>query len=161
MNYIYIGKLVNTHGIKGEVRILSDYRYKDKAFIPGFTFYIGDDKQKYTVESYRHHKVFEMVVFKGYHDINLVEQLKGSNVYINKDDLILDKSIVLAIDLIGYNVIINGKKIGTIMDTIDTTANEVLVLDNKILIPYVKAFILLVDKEKKEVIVDDVKGLVS
>ena len=32
MDKVYIGKVVNTHGIKGELRILSDFPYKDKVF---------------------------------------------------------------------------------------------------------------------------------
>ena len=39
MDYIYIGKIVNTHGIKGEVRILSDFKYKDRIFKNGFNMY--------------------------------------------------------------------------------------------------------------------------
>lgn len=161
MEYFYIGKLVNTHALKGEVRILSNFRHKDKVFINGFKLYVGKDKKEYIVESYRKHKNFDMVLFKGYYDINLVEHLKGSLVYINKDDLKLDKNTYLAVDLIGYNVIINDKRIGVIMDVLDTKANEVLVLDNKVLIPYVKEFIINVSKEKKEVYVKDVKGLLS
>lgn len=161
MEYFYIGKLVNTHALKGEVRILSNFRHKDKVFINGFKLYIGKDKKEYVIESYRKHKNFDMVIFKGYYDINLVEHLKGSMVYINKEDLKLDKNTYLAVDLIGYNAIINDKRIGVIMDALDTKANEILVLDNKILIPYVKEFIISVDKEKKEVHVKDVKGLLS
>ena len=44
MEYVYIGKLVNPHGIKGEVKLLSNFEYKDKAFVVGMNFYIGEDK---------------------------------------------------------------------------------------------------------------------
>ena len=57
MEYLYIGKLVNTHGIKGEVRIISNFRHKDKVFVKGFFFYVGKDRVKYEVESYRRHKI--------------------------------------------------------------------------------------------------------
>lgn len=159
MNYLYIGKLVNTHGIKGEVRILSNFRHKDKVFIKGFKFYVGKDKKEYVVETYRRHKNFDMVVFKDNYDINLIEHLKGSFVYINKDELKLDKNKFLSVDLIGFDVIINDKTIGVIEDTLDTPANEVLVLDNNVMIPYVDAFIKKVDIENKKVFVNDVKGL--
>ena len=102
-----------------------------------------------------------MVVFKDNHDINLIEHLKGSLVYINKEDLKLDENTFLSVDLIGYDVIINDKKVGVIKDVMDTPANEVLVLDNKGLIPYVSAFIKKIDTDKKQVIVNDVKGLLS
>lgn len=161
MEYLCIGKLVNTHGIKGEVRIISNFRHKDKVFVKGFFFYVGKGRVKYEVESYRRHKNFDMVVFKDNYNINLIEHLKGSLVYINKEDLKLDENTFLSVDLIGYDVIINGKKVGVIKDVMDTPANEVLVLDNNGLIPYVKAFINKVDPDKKEVIVNDVKGLLS
>lgn len=161
MEYLYIGKLVNTHGIKGEVRLLSNFRHKDKVFVKDFKFYVGKEKKEYVVETYRRHKNFDMVLFKDNYDINLIEHLKGSLVYVNKDDLKLDKNTFLSIDLIGFNVIINDKLIGVINDVLDTPANEVLVLDNGIMIPYVKAFINKVNAEKKQVIVNDVKGLIS
>ena len=159
MNYLYIGKLANTHGIKGEVRILSNFRHIDKVFIKDMKFYVGKDKKEYVVETYRKHKNFHMVVFKDNYDINLIEHLKGSFVYINKKDLILDENTFLAIDLIGFSVIINDKLIGEIKDVLFAPANEVLVLDNNVLIPYVKDFINKVDINKKEVVVNDVKGL--
>lgn len=161
MKYLYIGKLVNTHGIKGEVRIISNFRHKDKVFVKGFKFYIGKDKKEYVVESYRHHKIFDMVVFKDNHDINLIEHLKGSFVYINKEDLKLDKNTFLAIDLIDFDVIIDDKKIGVIKEILDTPANEVLVLDNNVMIPYVKAFINSVDVKNKKIVVNNMKGLIS
>lgn len=161
MEYLYIGKLVNTHGVKGEVRLLSNFRHKDKVFVKGFKFYVGKDKKEYIVETYRKHKNFDMVLFKDNYDINLIEHLKGSFVYINKEDLKLDKNTYLSVDLIGFNVIINDKLIGTISDVLDTPANEVLVLSSNVMIPYVDAFIKSVDVNKKEVVVYDVKGLLS
>ena len=105
MNYLYIGKLVNTHGIKGEVRILSKFRHKSVVFKKDFKLYIGKDKKEYIVEKYRVHKNFDMIVFKDNYDINLIEHLKGSLVYANKDDIKLSENEFLAIDLIGFNVI--------------------------------------------------------
>ncbi len=161
MEYLYIGKLVNTHGIKGEVRLLSKFRHKEKVFVKDFKFYVGKDKKEYIVETYRRHKNFDMVLFKDNYDINLIEHLKGSLVYINKEDLKLDKNVFLSIDLIGFDVIINDKLVGVINDVLDTPANEVLVLDTGDMIPYVNAFIKNIDMGKRRVIVNDVKGLIS
>ena len=46
MDLINIGKIVNTHGIKGELRIISDFEYKTRVFQKGFNLYIGKDKIK-------------------------------------------------------------------------------------------------------------------
>lgn len=160
MNYLYVGKLVNTHGIKGEVRLLSKFRYKDKVFVKGFKVYIGKDKEEFEIERYRVHKNFDMLVFKDNYDINKVEYLKGSLVYINKDDLHLDDDTFLSIDLIGFNVIIDNKNIGIIKEVLDTPANEVLVLDNSVMIPYVKDFIDNININEKTIIIKNIKGLI-
>lgn len=160
MNYLYIGKLVNTHGIKGEVRLLSKFRYKDKVFVKGFKVYIGKDKEEFEIERYRVHKNFDMLVFKDIYDINKIEYLKGSLVYINKNDLNLDDNTFLSIDLIGFNVIIDNKNIGIIKEVLDTPANEVLVLDNNVMIPYVKEFIDNINTNKKTITIKNIKGLI-
>ena len=159
MEFLNIGKYVNTHGIKGEIRLLSKFRHKDKIFKKDFKVYIGKDKKEYTINTYRVHKSFDMLTFEGINDINLIEPLKGSFVFINKEDLILDKNVFLSVDLIGFDVIIEGKIIGKITEIIDTPANEVLVLDSRVMIPYVKDFIKNINKESKIVEVNDVKGL--
>lgn len=160
MNYLYVGKLVNTHGIKGEVRLLSKFRYKDKVFVKGFKVYIGKDKEEFEIERYRVHKNFDMLVFKDIYDINKIEYLKGSLVYINKNDLNLDDNTFLSIDLIGFNVIIDNKNIGIIKEVLDTPANEVLVLDNNVMIPYVKEFIDNINTNKKTITIKNIKGLI-
>ena len=82
MDKVYIGKIVSCHGIKGELRILSKFRHKDKVFIKGNTLYIGKKKEKFIINSYRYHKIFDMVTFDGYTNINEVLYLKGLNVII-------------------------------------------------------------------------------
>ena len=161
MEYLYIGKLVNTHGIKGEVRIISKFRHKSKVFSKGFKLYIGKDKKEYEVETYRVHKNFDMIVFKDNHDINLIEHLKGSFVYVNKEDIKEDDGEVLAVNLISYDVFCNDKKIGIIEDVIDNGATEILVLNNGKMIPYVKEFIKDINKEQKKVIINNIKGLID
>ena len=46
MNYLCVGKIVNTHGIKGEVRILSKFKFKKEVFKVGNKIYIGNDKKE-------------------------------------------------------------------------------------------------------------------
>lgn len=156
MNFIYIGKIVNTHGIKGELRILSDFKYKDKVFKKDFKFYVGKEKEEYIVNTYRFHKIFDMVTFNGYNNINDVLNLKGKNVYINNDDLDLDGEIYID-NLIGYKVVVGDKDIGVVTDVMHMKANDVLRCD-KILIPYVKEFILKIENDT--IYVKDVGGLI-
>ena len=60
MKYVLIGRLVNTHGLKGEVRILSSFKYKDRVFKKGMKIYIGKDKVCEEITGYRYHKIFDM-----------------------------------------------------------------------------------------------------
>ena len=156
MKFINIGKIVNTHGIKGELRILSDFKYKDKVFKKDFKFYIGKDKEELIVNSYRHHKIFDMVTFNDLNDINLVLKYKGKEVYINEEDLDLDGEIYID-NLIGYKVVVGDKDIGVVTDVMHMKANDILRVDN-ILIPYVKEFIIKI--EDNTIYVKDVGGLI-
>ena len=114
MKYIIIGKIVNTHGIKGELRILSDFKYKDKIFKKGFPLYIGHTKEKEIINTYRPHKQFDMVTFNNYNNINEVLKYKGEYVFINKEDLELNSNQYLNEDLIGLDVITQNKSLGTL-----------------------------------------------
>ena len=157
MEFINIGKIVNTHGIKGELRILSDFRHKDKVFKVGMKFYVGKEKEEFTVNSYRFHKIFDMVTFKGFTNINEVLYLKGRQVYINKSDLVLDDGEVYIEDLIGYDVIIGEKKLGKVTGVMyNSKANDILKVGD-VLIPYVKDLIIKIEDNK--IYFQDIGGL--
>ena len=81
MNWIYIGKIVNTHGIKGEVRLLSNFSKKALVFKKDFKIYIGEEKEEEIINTYRPHKQFDMLTFQGINDINKVLKYKGKKVY--------------------------------------------------------------------------------
>ena len=114
MKYITIGKIVNTHGIKGEVRLLSSFKFKNKVFKKDMPIYIGNTKKKEIINSYRPHKQFDMVTLVGYNNINQVLKYKGSRVYINREDIDLSKDEYLDEDLIGLDVKVGDKVVGKI-----------------------------------------------
>ena len=114
MDKIYIGKIVSTHGIKGELKILSDFDFKDKVFVVGNKLII-DDKE-YTIKSYRVHKNFDMVTLDDYKDINEVLFLLKKDVYVSKDSLNLGIDEVLDEELITYKVLTNTGKVGIIKE---------------------------------------------
>jgi len=164
MNYLYIGKIVNTHGIKGEVRILSNIQFKDKIFIKDMPIYIGKNKDKEIINSYRVHKNFDMITMIGYDNINQILKYKGLNVYINREDLKLDENEILDEDLIEFNVLINDKIVGKIKRIERYTKNNLIIVNNGVkdfLIPYVSDIILSVDTKKKEIFIKDIKGLIN
>ena len=161
MKYTLIGKLVNTHGLKGEVRILSDFKYKDKVFVPGMNIYIGKDKVNEVINTYRHHKIFEMITMNGYNDIDQVLKYKGDYVFVNKEDIKLGENEYLDEDIIGLNVYVNSKCLGKVRKIENHNGNEILVVSSEkdYLIPYNFDIILSINLEKKEILVRDIPGL--
>ena len=94
---VYIGKIVNTPGIKGEVRIISDFKYKNLVFKPEFNIYVGKKREKLTIATYRTHKNYDMVMVEGINDINQALLYKGESVYINREDLKMMKSSAMIV----------------------------------------------------------------
>ena len=144
MDYIYLGKIVNTHGIKGEIRILSDFDKKELVFQKGFSIYIGEYYVKETINSYRVHKNYDMITLVDINDINDVLKYKGSKVYIDRSDLNLDNNDYLLQDLIGLKIVANNICYGEVVDILQSKANILLQVkyDDKIYyIPYLSEFI--------------------
>ena len=162
MNYIYIGEIVNTHGIKGELRILSDFKYKRDVFKPGSIFYIGQRKERLKVTHYRVHKNFDMVTFEGIDDINEAIAYKGDMVYVNRDDIEVDG--ILNEDLIGIDVYTQYGFIGTIETIMKSNAHEILVIvgdHKKHMIPYVEEFVKRIDLSKHRMDIEVIEGLLN
>lgn len=156
MEYIYIGKLVNTHALKGEVRIVSDFEYKERVFRINNNLYLGHQKNKEVIESYRKHKQYDMVKFKGIDYINDVLKYKGVNVYINKEELILTEDEILTSELNEYEVILNDNSIGKIQEYRNDNGNKMIRVNNKF-IPYNKNFINKIDKNNKKIYYHDIE----
>jgi len=158
MEFIYVGKIVNTHGIKGEVRIISDFEKKDLIFNIGSTLYVGKNKESIEIDSYRKHKNFDMITFNKITNINDVLKYKGLNVYIDRESLNLNNDEYLMSDLINMDVYFNEEHIGKINDIEKNGLNILMVIGNK-LIPYNKHFIKNVSLNEKKVILENVEGL--
>lgn len=163
MKYIYIGKIVNTHGIKGEIRLISTFKYKDKVFVPNMNIYIGKEKIKEVITSYRPHKQFDMICMKDYNNINQILKYKGEKVYINKEDLKLNEHEYLDEDLIGMNVIMNNKVVGIIKNIEYNSKQSLIVVkvgEKDCLIPYVSDIIENIDFKKGCISLKNIKGLI-
>ncbi len=160
MDYVYIGDIVNTHGIKGELRIISDFKYKNQVFTPHFNIYIGKNKKEFTIDSYRVHKNFDMVCLNGLNDINDALMYKGESVYVKRSDLNIDT--YLDEELIGMSVLDEDKILGHVKELLKSKAYNLLVVtDGKkdYLVPNIKEFILNVDLDKKQITINNIKGL--
>ena len=164
MEYVYIGKIVNTHGIKGEVRILSKFRYKSKVLTKHFKIYIGKNKKEEIINSYRPHKQFDMITIEGITDINDVLKYKGKPVYIKREDLNLGNDEYLDEDLIGLNVIMNNKVMGKV-ERIDRDVHQDKIIVNKdgtmYLVPYVCDIIKNINLKEGNITLEYIKGLLD
>ena len=162
MNLIYVGKIVNTHGIKGEVRLLSNFEEKDLVFKKNFKVYVGDESERLIINSYRPHKQFDMLTFKGINDINDVLKYKGKKVYIDKEDLHLKEDEYLLEDLIGMNIICDKEVLGVVSDIYEAPQGKLLYITfaKNYYIPYNNNYIKEIDVKKKEIHTENIKGLI-
>jgi 16S rRNA processing protein RimM len=162
--YIYIGKIVNTHGIKGELRLLSNFKYKDKVFLQNRKIYIGEEKQEEEIKSYRHHKIFEMITLYGYDNINEVLKFLNKNVYVKKNDLDLNDKEFLDEDLIDLNIIFNNENVGHVIAVrLINPKNKVIeaIINGKnTLIPYHDDFIKKIDLDNKQIEMNLIEGMI-
>ena len=161
MDFVCVGKIVNTHGIKGELRIISDFDKKDIIFKEGFKFYIGEGRVEEVLSTYRKHKSFDMVCFKGYNNINEVLKYKGLKIYINRNDLNLNKDDYILDDLIGLTIKDNNEDLGEVIDYIINSNSTLLKVkkDKEYYIPLVDEYIIKVNLDNNEIITKNVRGL--
>ena len=155
MNLVLIGKYVKTHGIKGEIKIKSNFKYKDKVFKIGNIIKIGDKNFKIT--SYRVHQEYDMVTLEGITNINQILDLKGSLVYIDKSLINLDKDEYLDTDLIGLEVYMNNTLKGKVEDIVLLNNSKKLLVVNSKYVPL--ELVKEVDFKNKKIIIEEVMGL--
>ncbi len=160
MDNIYIGKITSTHGIKGELRIISDFPFKEKVFIPNNTLIINN--QEYIIRTYRKHKKYDMVTLNNYNNINEVLFLLKQKVYFKKNDLKLSDNEVLDEELIYYEVLTNDGKKGIIKEIfLASETNKILriQLDKEYLIPMNSPMLEKIDKNNKTIIIKLIDGM--
>lgn len=164
--FILIGQIVNTHGVKGEIRLLSQTDFKKDRYNKNNLTYIDYNgvKVDVKVKSYRVHKGFDLLIFEGLEDINLVEKYKGCNLYTeNKKVKELSKNEYHISDLIGLNVFQNLEKKGIVQSIRSFPQGdylEVLTINQEMkLVPFMKEFILDVNLNTQSILVIEMEGL--
>lgn len=147
---VKIGKIVNTHALKGEVRLISDFEYKDRVFKKGNILYVGELKKPLKIETYRKHKQFDMVKFVGIDYINDVLPYKGKIVYFDEDDLHLTNDELLDSDFKLMDLYNDNDLVGKIEEYRSDNGNKMIKVNGKY-IPYNKDFIIKIDKKNKKI----------
>jgi len=161
-NYICVGKIINTFGIKGELKIVSDFEYKDRIFIKGMIVYIGNLKTQEVISTHRVHKNYDLIVFDGYTNINEVLKYKGSLLFVERKDLNLNNNEYLLSDLIGLEIIDNDCLLGVVIDYEKTVNNVLLKIkgDKTFYLPLYSDFIKEIDIEKKKILTNNGSDLI-
>jgi 16S rRNA processing protein RimM len=166
MEYIKIGAIAGTHGLRGEVSVKSFTQFNDIRFAKGNIIFreTSSGMQELKIVSMRQKTDRILLQLAGYDHIEQVEAWKGSLLYIQKDQLHeLDEDEVYYFELMHCQVVdMEGRLLGEVSDLIETGSSVVLrVSGNKeILIPYVKAFVKEADIAAKRIVVELLEGMV-
>lgn len=161
-----IGQIVNTHGLKGDMKIypLTDYpeRFEEIEYV----FVEGDEKKHY-IEKVRYQKKMVLLKIKGIETIEAVEDLREKYLLIDeKNRRQLDEDENLISDLIGLSVFLEDyTPIGKVREVLQYAANDVYVIENEegkqFLIPALKQFIPVVDVKNNKIIITPIEGMLE
>lgn len=167
IEYLEIGKIINTHGVKGEVKVLpltDDARRYDK-----LKSVLIEEKGlsiKYDIEQVRYNKGFILLKLVGVENMEQAEQLRNHVLKVHRKDAVkLPEGSYFICDIIGLQVIdIEGKEIGEIADVLKTGSNDVYVIkkeEKEILVPALKTVVKEIDLDAGRMIVDLPEGILE
>lgn len=163
-----VGKIVNTHGIRGEVKVVQLTDFEER-FDVGETVYAFKDNQLPTslvITSQRKHKGFYLLMFEGYDSINNVEIFKNSELKINESQLSeLEPGAYYYYEIIGSDVYtVNEEWLGIVKEILAPGANDVFVVkreDKEFLIPNTKNIVKNIDIIQRKIIIEPMEGLLD
>lgn len=143
--YLEAGRITNTHGIKGEVKI--EVWVDSPEFLRKFKVLYIDNKPVKLLAG-RTHKGFLLAKLEGFDDVNAAMTLKNKLVFIDRKDAKLPKGSYFLADLMGARVVDEqGNELGELADIMELPAGNVYVVrgEREILIPAVPEFIMKTD----------------
>lgn len=167
MDFYNVGKIVNTHGIRGDVRVMPTTDFVAERFAKGQDLYLqqAGEPLKLTVELARQHKGFILVKFVGYDNINDVQTFRDHELMVSgKEQQPLEDGQYYYHQIIGLSVkTVDGEELGTIKEILSPGANDVWVVqrDGKkdLLLPVIDDVVKDVDLDAGEVTVELMEGL--
>jgi 16S rRNA processing protein RimM len=164
-----VGKVANTHGLRGELKIVSQTDFPEERFRPGSRLTMMDPNQTEQIEvevaSSRNHKNTYIVKFKAWNEINDVEKYKGWFLKINEEQRFeLPEHEYYYNEIIGCHVVSEeGLELGVIQEILSPGANDVWVVQpatgKAVYIPYIEDVVKQVDVRNKQVVVHILEGL--
>ena len=168
MNYFNVGKIVNTQGLQGEMRVLSVTDFAEERFKKGNKLALFDKKDQFVMDveiaSHRKAKNFDIIKFKGMYHINDIEKFRDFSLKVAEENLTdLEDGEFYYHEIIGLEVYENDVLLGTIKEILQPGANDVWVVKRKgkrdLLLPYIPSVVLGIDIEQGRVDVEIPEGL--
>ena len=160
--FLEIGQIVNTFGIKGMVKVkaFTDYieRFSELKEV------LIDEKE-YKIQEVKYHKNMVLLQLEGITKIEEAEKLKNEYLKIKRENAIpLEEDTYFVVDLIGLNVYSDENEyLGELIDIFNTGSNDIYVVRREgkpqLLLPAIKDVIKQIDIENKKIIVHLIKGL--
>lgn len=168
-NMFDIGKIVNTHGVKGEVKVFRITDFEER-FNLGATVYLVKDSEQpipLTISSHRLHKNFDLLKFEGLDNINDVIGFKEAFLKIKGEQLTkLPEGEYYHHEIIDCEMYtIEGEKLGVITEVLAPGANDVFLVKQptgqEVLIPFIKDVVKEINISEKKVIIKVMEGLLD
>lgn len=156
--YIEAGEIVTTHGVRGEVKVLS---WLDSPEMLCEFDRCRIDGREYVMDTVRVQKTCNLVKLRGVDTVEDAQKLRGKTMELYREDI--SDELIFAAELVDVEVFADGASIGRIKEVLDYPGNSVYVVqgEREYLIPAVKEFILSTDLEKNQMQVKLLKGMAS
>jgi len=165
MEYIKIGVITNTHGLKGTVKVKSFTDFKEERYNKNNPLYISFKNEyiKVTVKQYKTVKTVEHIDFNEFDSINDVEKFKGCDLFYPKEFMHeLDEDEFYFDELIGLDVY-EKELVGKVIEVREYPQGEYLVIERKnqknVIVPFMKQFVEKVDRKAGKIVLKEVEGL--
>lgn len=168
--FFNVGKIVNTHGIKGEVKVIRITDFEER-FAKGSILYL-QRKQSHTpiqltVKQHRRHKQFDLLMFESYDTISDVEPFKEGMLMIKEDQLHpLEDGDYYYFEIIGCEIYtMADEHVGTVKEILSPGANDVWVVQRPqqkdVLIPYIEDIVKEINISEKKIRIEPMEGLLD
>lgn len=155
-----VGKIVGTHGIKGELKVKSDTSFD--RFKKGNKLYI-EKEEEITINSHRQHKGMELITINNLTNINDVLCYVGKDLYVPHNREELEDGEFYYEDLIGLDCYDSKDNlIGTVVDLQEVPQGLILEIKSSvktILVPFVDEFIADIDLDNNKLSINEIEGL--